>query len=162
MKSYALFIGIPLALFIQHVYGVTAENFESKKRMLSVGIIMIFLLLAFVAWKNQWFSSAVCVELAIISIGAVMVSFFIHKSNQKLELDNFQFHERIMSYAGILFGIFCCIFPWTRYYNEMIFGVCNAKEVLFSRIMYSILGCAYVFYNRLFICMLYQQFGSKR
>lgn len=165
MKSYALLIGIPLALLIQHLYEITVENFSKKIYILKIGTIIVIPLLSAWAWIDNWFNTQICVELATISIGTSFLSIYIHKLDRKLELDNFQFHEGVFSCIWILFGIMCCIFQRTSYFDEMSLKICNHQEMILSKILYIICGNSYIFYNRLFICMIYKYFsrndGSK-
>ncbi len=156
MKLYALFIGIPLALLIQHLYEVTNENFKNKTHILSITTITSILFLSFMSLKNQWLDFNICVELIMVSIGGSIISFIIHKSKKKLELDNLQFHEKIICYVEMLFGVICCTFPWTCFFERLSYGVCSSEEILLSRLLYVACGCSYLFYNRLIICMIYK------
>ncbi len=162
MKSYALFIGIPVALLVQHLHYVTNENFENKTREMSAVLLAFFGLLAVIAWKNQWFDLMICVELITVSVGTMIGCSIMNKSSKKLRLDDYQVYEGVMGCIGIVWGIFCCVFPWTNYYNVICSPVCNSREVLCSKLLYTILGISYCFYHRFFICMIYRHLYLKK
>lgn len=151
MTLYALYIAIPLALFIQHIYYVTIENFR-KVFWIYVLTFLVIPVLSILLYISDWISIYICAEVVLISILVSIQAMFIFRKTEKLDIDNYQWYEGIMSYAGMVLGIIICVFPHTNYYNEMIRKVCNSNEITFSKIIYFLLGVSYILYNRVSIC----------
>lgn len=156
MKLYAPFIGIPLVLLIQHLYSETAITFGKKKNALSLLVILISLFGGACALKLKYLSIYVCVEIWLVSLGAIVVGKIINKFEPELSTEEFEQSEKWVIYSQMIWGVVFCILPQTHFFEKYASKICNNYELNCSKILYVLCGLSYIFYNRIFFYMLYK------
>lgn len=156
MRLYAFYFGVPLALLIQHLYEVTNENFRKRIPLLVKGIIIGIASISIWSWRNKWIDIYICVEMILVSIVTIIISYIICRKQEELPLDEYQSWEYIVPLFGMLFGLFCCMLPEMDLINKIGMSELSGREAFISKGLYMTCGISYLFYNRVIICKVYE------
>lgn len=158
MSESGLIIIIPLTMAIQHVYNEIYISFSKKiKRIFCSGIIGLVSVVVLIMYFCYSIKNYICVELALCTVGMIIICKLMEKLQTKLDLKEFNFYENMFIIPQMIFGAIIICFAFSKYMVTLCPESYSGKEIVLAKILYALWGSSEIMCNRLVFSRLFQK-----